>query len=160
MKLFTFDAEIGETISYDLVVTVPEGIVNDVIVTDQIPTGMAFIGASIVTAATDSAYISNNFAGSVAIAGTTHPSTPALLGEDGQDVVIADKKIGLNGQFEAGRPAGIAPGSELWVPLAINFGPLPLEAGKRFTWTLSINGETSEHWTARFSTRPEKPKKV
>lgn len=93
-------------------------------------------------------------------ANARHDWTVALTDEDGQEVVIADKKIGLNGQFEAGRPAGIAPGSELWVPLAINFGPLPLDPGKRFTWTLTINGETSEHWTARFSTRPEKPKKV
>jgi len=38
--------EIGEIISYDLVVTVPEGTTNDVVLTDQIPAGMAFVGAA------------------------------------------------------------------------------------------------------------------
>ncbi len=87
-------------------------------------------------------------------ANTKHQWSVALTDEDGREVNIADKPVGLKGQFEAGRPAGVAPGSELWVPLGINFGPLPLERGKRFTWTLSINGETSEHWTAGFSVRP------
>ena len=86
-------------------------------------------------------------------ANTKHEWRVGLADEDGAKVVIGEKPVGLKGQFEAGRPAGVAPGSELWVPLGINFGPLPLERGKRFIWNLWINGETSEHWTARFSVR-------
>ncbi|MDW3178391.1 MAG: hypothetical protein R8J94_13450 [Acidimicrobiia bacterium] len=77
-----------------------------------------------------------------------------LTNEDGHAVTVRDKPISLNGQFEAGRPAGIAPGSELWVPLGINFGALPLPRGQRFVWRLFINDETSDSWTASFSVRP------
>lgn len=77
-----------------------------------------------------------------------------LTDEDGHAVIVRDKPISLNGQFEAGRPAGIAPGSELWVPLGINFGALPLPRGKRFAWRLFINEETTDNWTASFSVRP------
>ena len=74
--------------------------------------------------------------------------------KDGHAVSVRDKPISLNGQFEAGRPAGVAPGSELWVPLGINFGALPLPRGKRFAWRLFINEETTDSWTASFSVRP------
>lgn len=77
-----------------------------------------------------------------------------LTDEDGRQVAARDKPISLNGQFEAGRPAGVAPGSELWVPLGINFGAVPLPRGKRYTWRLYLNDETSETWTASFSVRP------
>ena len=77
-----------------------------------------------------------------------------LTDEDGHAVSVREKAISLNGQFEAGRPAGIAPGSELWVPLGINFGALPLPRGKRLAWRLFINDETSDSWTASFSVRP------
>lgn len=83
-----------------------------------------------------------------------HEWQVTLTDEDGQPVSVNDKPVRVYGQFEAGRPTGVAPGSELSVPLGINFGVLPLERGKRFTWTLSINGETSDHWTADFSVRP------
>ena len=77
-----------------------------------------------------------------------------LTDEDGRPVLIREKPVSLHGKFEAGRPTGVAPGSELWVPLGINFGALPLPRGKRFTWGLFINGESDEHWTATFSVRP------
>ena len=77
-----------------------------------------------------------------------------LTDEDGHAVSVRDKPISLNGQFEAGRPAGVAPGSELWLPLGINFGALPLPRGKRFAWRLFINEETTDSWTASFSVRP------
>ncbi len=77
-----------------------------------------------------------------------------LVDEDGHSVLIREKPVSLNGQFEAGRPAGVAPGSELWVPLGINFGAIPLPRGKRFTWKLFINDQTDDHWTATFSVKP------
>ena len=77
-----------------------------------------------------------------------------LTDEDGRKVVVRDKPISLNGRFEAGRPAGVAPGSDLWVPLGINFGALALPKGKRYTWRLHINDKTSDHWNASFSVRP------
>ena len=77
-----------------------------------------------------------------------------LTDEDGRKVVVRDKPISLKGAFEAGRPEGVAPGSDLWVPLGINFGALALPRGRRYTWRVYINGETSEHWNATFSVRP------
>ena len=47
------------------------------------------------------------------------------------------------GDFEVGRPVGAAPGSFIDVPVAMNFGPLPLEGGKRYVWELNIDGETN-----------------
>lgn len=87
-------------------------------------------------------------------ANTKHQWRIGLTDEDGHVVSFRDKPVGLNGQFEAGRPAGAAPGTELWVPLGVNFGALPLERGKRFMWTLYVNDETSDQWTASFSVRP------
>ena len=77
-------------------------------------------------------------------ANTKHKWQLSLANEDGHPVLVGGKPVGVNGQFEAGRPPGIAPGSELWVPLGINFAAMPLERGKRFTWRLEINGETSD----------------
>ena len=78
----------------------------------------------------------------------------SLTDEDGRPVTVKDKPISLNGKFEAGRPAGVAPGSDLWVPLGINFGAIALPRGKRYTWRLHINDETSDTWSASFSVRP------
>lgn len=88
------------------------------------------------------------------LANNKHEWSLELTNEDGQPAAIGGKPVSLNGQFEAGRPPGSAPGSELWVPLGINFGALALERGKRFTWTLYINEQTSEQWAATFSVRP------
>lgn len=80
-----------------------------------------------------------------------------LLQEDG-DPVIQEGPAGptpleVGGQFEVGRPPGIRHGTPLDVPLAINLPPLPLPPGNRFSWELSIDGETREDWHLPFSTR-------
>lgn len=53
-----------------------------------------------------------------------------------------------------GRPAGIAPGSEIGIALAINFGPLPLEPGKQYVWQLQIDGHADDTWRCPFAVRP------
>jgi len=82
-----------------------------------------------------------------------------LLDEDGEPVLVPGPDDGevplqVTGEFEAGRPAGIKPGTPIDSALAVNFGPLPLEGGRRYQWRLSIDGETDEDWTLGFSTRP------
>lgn len=77
-----------------------------------------------------------------------------LLDEDGHPVDVGDKTIMVAGRFEAGRPAGVRPGTPLSVPLAINFGTLPLRPGHSYTWQLSIDGATQPGWRASFSVRP------
>jgi hypothetical protein len=72
---------------------------------------------------------------------------PVLVGEDGEEPVRVE------GGFEVGRPPGLKPGTPIDVPLAINFGPLPLEPGGRYEFRLAIDGETDEDWRLAFSTR-------
>jgi uncharacterized protein DUF6941 len=81
-----------------------------------------------------------------------------LLDEDGEPVLIPGGEgeqvpLQVTGEFEAGRPPGIKPGTPIDSALAVNFGPLPLEAGRRYQWRLSIDGETDGDWTLGFSTR-------
>jgi hypothetical protein len=40
------------------------------------------------------------------------------------------------------------------VALAVNFSPIPLPSNTRFTWRLTIDGESDDDWQLAFSTRP------
>jgi Family of unknown function (DUF6941) len=59
--------------------------------------------------------------------------------------------------FQVGRPPGIAPGSELNVPFAINIGPLPLEPGRRYEWRPAIDGVDYADDRLAFSMRQAPP---
>jgi hypothetical protein len=85
-----------------------------------------------------------------------------LLDEDGAPVLVTDDQgeqvpLQVSGEFEAGRPPGIKPGTPIDSALAVNFGPLQLQSGRRYQWRLSIDGETEEDWALGFSTRPGEP---
>lgn len=67
---------------------------------------------------------------------------------EGQEAVVVDMG------FEAGRPAGLQPGTPLDGTVAINLPPLPLEPGHRYQWRLTIDGENREDWVLGFSVRP------
>lgn len=81
-----------------------------------------------------------------------------LVDADGREVVIETPEgthlIEIRGDFQVGRPEGVPLGSPVDLPLAINLGPLPLAPGSRYTWRLSVDGETDEGWTLGFTTRP------
>jgi hypothetical protein len=86
-----------------------------------------------------------------------------LLDEDGNAVEMPSAAAGgavqplrIEGEFEAGRPPGLKPGTPLDVALALNFAPLPLAAGGRYVWRLSIGG-FDDDWQVAFSTRPAAP---
>jgi hypothetical protein len=64
-----------------------------------------------------------------------------------------DSPLLINGKFQVGRPAGLAPGTPLDVPLAVNLPPIPLKPGNRYIWKLIINNE--ETGRVAFSTRSE-----
>jgi len=60
--------------------------------------------------------------------------------------------------MEVGRPAGVAKGSPLQLPLAINIPPLALAPGKRYVWEARIEGEPeSDGVHVGFQTRPAPP---
>jgi len=69
--------------------------------------------------------------------------------EEGEEPVV------IEGEFEAGRPPGMKPGTPLDVPIAINLPGPPVEPGGRFEWRLTVNGEAEGDWRPPFSTRAE-----
>jgi hypothetical protein len=77
---------------------------------------------------------------------------------DGQLVMIdtpeGPQSIEVRGDFSATTPTDALPGTSVVVPMAINFGPIPLTPGQRFTWRLVIDGDSLEGSTVSFSTRP------
>jgi len=76
-----------------------------------------------------------------------------LLDEDGHPLMVREKPLVVHGRFEAGRPAGLKPGTPLSVPLAINFPAVPVTPGKSYTWQLSIDGRTHVDWRQSFHVR-------
>src|SRR5664279_1521520 len=80
-------------------------------------------------------------------ANVPHDFRARLVTEDGQDPTLSNAEEGLNttrvefqGRFEAGRPAGLAPGSDLDAPFAVNIAGLPLVPG-RYEWQVEIDEE-------------------
>jgi len=79
----------------------------------------------------------------------------ALLDADGRAVMVpgGQAAVEVSGEFEAGRPAGLRPGTPLDVVLALNIGPLLLDADSRYVWRCWIDEQTREDWEVSFSTR-------
>jgi hypothetical protein len=77
---------------------------------------------------------------------------------DGQPVQFESpegmQSIELRGDFSTVAPPGAPLGTPVDVPLAVNFGPIPLESGARFTWRMVIDGENLPGGSVSFSTRP------
>jgi hypothetical protein len=81
-----------------------------------------------------------------------------LLDQDGMPVMSGDRPVIVGGEFEAGRPAGLAPGTPLSVPIAINFSAVPARPGGSYSWRLAIDGTSEPDWRATFSVRqPQQP---
>ncbi len=70
------------------------------------------------------------------------------------DTPEGPQSLEVRGDFVATAPTDAMPGTPVIVPMGINFGPLPLTPGQRFTWRLVVNGESLEGSSASFSTRP------
>ncbi len=87
-------------------------------------------------------------------ANIAHEWQVELIDEDGQEVVVNDKPVVMRGRFEAGRPAGLQPGSPLGVSLAINLSPFRLTGGRSYAFALSINEEKRPDWRVRFFVKP------
>ena len=81
-----------------------------------------------------------------------------LVDQDGHPVMVpvADGKrpVQVTGDFQVGRPAGVAEGTPIDVPLAISVGPIPLPPGTRCVWRLSIDGVADPNWQVAFDVRP------
>ena len=62
--------------------------------------------------------------------------------------------IEIRGDFSTTSPADLPAGSPVEMPIAVNFGPIPLAPASRFTWRMVIDGESLPGATVSFSTRP------
>jgi hypothetical protein len=78
-----------------------------------------------------------------------------LLDADGQTIATpgGEDVVHAQGEFEAGRPAGVTPGTPLDIPFVVPFGPLVL-AGGRYEIRLTIDDETREDWYLAFTVNP------
>jgi len=65
------------------------------------------------------------------------------------------QSIEVRGDFSATEPQGVPVGTPVDVPIAVNFGPIPLSPGSRFTWRLVIDGDSLPGADASFTTRPQ-----
>ncbi|MGH9063819.1 MAG: DUF6941 family protein [Acidimicrobiales bacterium] len=87
----------------------------------------------------------------------THHWELFLQDADGGDVTVetpeGDRPVEVRGDFQVGRPPELPEGSPIDVTLAVNLGPIPLAPGSRYTWRLTIDGESQDAWTLGFSTR-------
>jgi hypothetical protein len=81
---------------------------------------------------------------------TKHAFRLELLDADGRPVALGDESIRIDGEFEAGRPPGLKPGTPVDAPLVVPFGPLLLDSG-RYEVRLTIDGETKEDWFVAFT---------
>lgn len=86
-------------------------------------------------------------------ANITHQWSLELLDAQGAPVPSTADALVVRGRFEAGRPAGLAPGSVLTVPLAINFPTMPVVPGTSYVWQLRIEGATRPEWQLAFHVR-------
>jgi hypothetical protein len=83
-----------------------------------------------------------------------------LIDEDGHPVIQqgpqGPQPVEVTGQFEAGRPPGMTPGTEIGVPMT--FGSvLHLPPGRRYTWVLEVAGQADDGWRLSFATRQAQP---
>ncbi len=73
---------VGEVLTFDLLVILPEGVTLDLVVTDLLPPGLAYVGHSIITLAAGSTLLTADYAGTVSAPTVTSATV------SGQDVIF------------------------------------------------------------------------
>jgi hypothetical protein len=87
--------------------------------------------------------------------GAEHHVELHLEDEDGQPVFVdgpdgTRQAIEIRHDIHVPRLPEIAEGASVSVPLGHSIGALPLEPGRRYSWRLTIDGESDENWRATF----------
>ncbi len=94
---------IGEVVTFDLRVTLPEGVTQGLVVTDDLPPGLALTGYSIVTTDPNLAAPYAGNVGSLSVTRTGPAAVPGASGEDlvltFPDVTTTDDNIANNNAF-------------------------------------------------------------
>ena len=78
-----------------------------------------------------------------------------LVDEDGQPFMILSddgNRMPLRAAIDIAlqQPPGVPMGVGVNYPFAFNFGPVPYERPKRYTWQLYLDGDTKDAWRASF----------
>lgn len=88
----------------------------------------------------------------------THHWELFLEDADGRPVLVqtpdGSQPVEVRGEFTVSQPPTVPEGSPIDVALAVNMGPIPLPAGARYTWRLTIDGEALPGADLGFTTRP------
>lgn len=66
--------------------------------------------------------------------------TARLLDEDGTPVDLGQGDVQAEGEVEVGRPAGLKPGSDIDLPIALPFGALAYPSGG-YVFQLEVDGD-------------------
>ncbi len=94
-------------------------------------------------------------------AGVAHHWEIFLEDADGRPVMVetveGNQQVEMRGEFTVQHPPGVPEGSPIDVPFTLNFGPIPLQAGSRFVWRMTIDGEALPGGSIGFNTRPRPP---
>lgn len=88
----------------------------------------------------------------------THHWELFLEDADGRPVMFptpeGNQSVEVRGDFQASAPEGLPGGTPVDIPLAVNFGPLPLQPNSRFVWRFVVDGESLPGASVAFTTRP------
>lgn len=91
----------------------------------------------------------------------THHWELFLEDADGRPVLVqtpeGSQAVEVRGEFTVTQPPSLPEGSPIDVALAVNMGPIPLPDGSRYTWRLTIDGESLPGAAVGFTTRPRQP---
>lgn len=68
-----------------------------------------------------------------------HSVEAKLMTDDGEQVSIDGNDVAASGDIEVGRPAGLKPGIDLNLPMALEFNGVVLAPGG-YRWELSVDG--------------------
>ena len=101
---------IGESMLYDIVVTLPEGTTDSLVVDDLIPAGLRLdigfnggLGYQLITSTAESGALGADFAGVVTVGSLTAGS--GALGEDGADARFSFSAVSVDGDNDTGNNA-------------------------------------------------------
>ena len=90
--------------------------------------------------------------------GDVHHWELFLEDADGRPVLVetpeGDLPLEVRGEFTVGRPTDVPEGSPVDLPLVVNLSAMPLQPGNRYTWRMSIDGDSRDDWALGFNMRP------
>ena len=81
-----------------------------------------------------------------------HSATLVLTDQDGYPMSGPDGQgVRVEATFSIGRVPWAPQGAPSTLPLAVNVGPLPFQAAKRYVWELTVDGTSKPDWQVSFS---------